>query len=195
LGLLDRFRSPRLSAPNTRADWAAAGVWRDWPAPHNLVVGESHYQSHIRTLAGQPSEVGWCVPVPVVITRDFHNKYDENAWTASVNGGLVGHLRRDVAEAMVVACDPADCKSFTVPGVVRGGWLDAELFGVHVWLDRLLSPGPEVHLDNPDTEVSWPPGDNERAAPAAAVAGWYADPAGQGLRWWDGTRWTEHLRR
>jgi hypothetical protein len=24
--------------------------------------------------------------------------------------------------------------------------------------------------------------------------GWYADPGGQGLRWWDGTAWTEHVR-
>jgi hypothetical protein len=22
--------------------------------------------------------------------------------------------------------------------------------------------------------------------------GWYQDPTGPGLRWWDGTRWTEH---
>ena len=22
--------------------------------------------------------------------------------------------------------------------------------------------------------------------------GWYQDPSGPGLRWWDGTRWTEH---
>jgi hypothetical protein len=24
-------------------------------------------------------------------------------------------------------------------------------------------------------------------------AGWYDDPSGQGLRWWDGERWTEHV--
>jgi hypothetical protein len=24
--------------------------------------------------------------------------------------------------------------------------------------------------------------------------GWYTDPGGQGLRWWDGTAWTEHVR-
>lgn len=24
-------------------------------------------------------------------------------------------------------------------------------------------------------------------------AGWYDDPSGQGLRWWDGDRWTEHV--
>ena len=23
--------------------------------------------------------------------------------------------------------------------------------------------------------------------------GWYPDPQGQGQRWWDGTRWTEHV--
>jgi hypothetical protein len=32
------------------------------------------------------------------------------------------------------------------------------------------------------------------ATPAAAPAGWYADPAGSGRwRWWDGQRWTDHL--
>jgi hypothetical protein len=30
------------------------------------------------------------------------------------------------------------------------------------------------------------------ADPAAAPPGWYADPQGAGLRWWDGQRWTEH---
>jgi hypothetical protein len=24
-------------------------------------------------------------------------------------------------------------------------------------------------------------------------AGWYDDPSGQGLRWWDGEKWTEHV--
>jgi hypothetical protein len=24
-------------------------------------------------------------------------------------------------------------------------------------------------------------------------AGWYDDPSGEGLRWWDGERWTEHV--
>jgi hypothetical protein len=31
-------------------------------------------------------------------------------------------------------------------------------------------------------------------AASSAPAGWYSDPAGSGqLRWWDGTRWTEHV--
>ena len=32
----------------------------------------------------------------------------------------------------------------------------------------------------------------EASAPALPAAGWYADPEGQGRRWWDGAAWTEH---
>ncbi|MBI1759150.1 MAG: DUF2510 domain-containing protein [Actinobacteria bacterium] len=28
----------------------------------------------------------------------------------------------------------------------------------------------------------------------AEQGAWYADPNGAGLRWWDGTMWTEHTR-
>lgn len=30
--------------------------------------------------------------------------------------------------------------------------------------------------------------------PQSPPAGWYSDPEGSGLRWWDGTRWTEQVR-
>lgn len=30
------------------------------------------------------------------------------------------------------------------------------------------------------------------AAPAMAPAGWYPDPSGMGVRWWDGAQWTAH---
>ncbi len=29
-------------------------------------------------------------------------------------------------------------------------------------------------------------------SPASPQPGWYQDPTGPGLRWWDGNRWTEH---
>ena len=28
--------------------------------------------------------------------------------------------------------------------------------------------------------------------PSPPPAGWYEDPGGSGLRWWDGVQWTEH---
>ena len=193
MGLLQRLRPPQLDPPNTREDWAATEHWRAWPSPHNLVVGESHRQQHIRTLAGEPREGGWCVPVNVTFTRDSANPHDANAWAAHVSGGHVGYLRRDIAEHLSAACDPAGCHTFVVPGVVRGGWLDADMFGVHVWLDRLITPGPEIHISGIDTEVSWPPDDDERSARPLPPAGWYRDPQGA-ERWWDGAQWTEHRR-
>lgn len=35
----------------------------------------------------------------------------------------------------------------------------------------------------------------ETATQTAPVPGWYQDPQGQGLRWWDGTGWTTHTQQ
>lgn len=35
----------------------------------------------------------------------------------------------------------------------------------------------------------------ESATQTAPVPGWYQDPQGQGLRWWDGTGWTTHTQQ
>lgn len=34
----------------------------------------------------------------------------------------------------------------------------------------------------------------EESSSRSPAPGWYADPGGQGLRWWDGTKWTEQVR-
>ena len=34
---------------------------------------------------------------------------------------------------------------------------------------------------------------DQDATTGTPPAGWYADPSGAGQRWWDGTRWTEHV--
>jgi uncharacterized protein DUF2510 len=35
----------------------------------------------------------------------------------------------------------------------------------------------------------------ETATQQAPVPGWYQDPQGQGLRWWDGSGWTTHVQQ
>jgi hypothetical protein len=34
----------------------------------------------------------------------------------------------------------------------------------------------------------------EGSSSPTPVPGWYTDPEGQGLRWWDGTQWTQQVR-
>ncbi len=46
-----------------------------------------------------------------------------------------------------------------------------------------------------DTEaVSQSATEDEAATPATIPPGWYADPSGDGERWWSGDSWTEHVR-
>lgn len=35
----------------------------------------------------------------------------------------------------------------------------------------------------------------ETSTQTAPVPGWYQDPQGQGLRWWDGNGWTTHVQQ
>ena len=52
--------------------------------------------------------------------------------------------------------------TFTVAGVLRGGWDSQSHLGVHVWLDRLVTPGPGLELPDPDYyAVGWPPHEAE----------------------------------
>ena len=34
--------------------------------------------------------------------------------------------------------------------------------------------------------------EDQTTSSSTPAAGWYPDPQGQGLRWWDGSTWTEH---
>lgn len=39
----------------------------------------------------------------------------------------------------------------------------------------------------------WAPPTQNPPPPVAVAPGWYPDPRGQGLRWWDGRQWTPHV--
>ena len=44
----------------------------------------------------------------------------------------------------------------------------------------------------PTTETVTEPADAATATPPGPPAGWFPNPTGLGLRWWNGTSWTEH---
>lgn len=159
-----------LASANVEPGWLSTGTWRSWGAPLNAIAGEHHKQAALFALCGPPRTNGYLLPVEVDFAREPTNPYDGNAIAASINGSPVGYLRREIAAVMASGLDQAGCASFRLCGVVRGGSHSASEFGVHVWVDRRLGPGPEILLGGEPPqhwEVPWPPYEGEGEAEQA----------------------------
>ncbi len=163
--LFGREGATGLLAPTIDARWADAD-WRTWEPPANLVVGESHHLDSFAALAGSPRQAGYLLPVTVNFVREPGNHYDAKAIRVEVDGRHVGYVQRGVAAELSPSLDGAGCKSFTLAGVIRGGSTSAPNFGVQVWLDRRLTPGPSFS-GVPVSLASWPPAED---------AGWVERP-------------------
>jgi hypothetical protein len=138
-----------LPAANTAADWIERRSWLRWGYPANAIRGESQYQDTIRNLPGITPGLVEDVrlePVEVDLVRELTNRYDRFACQALVAGSLVGYLARECASVLAPLVDAAGVSSWRVAGAVVGGSHGADLYGVHIWLDRRLTVGP-----------SWPP--------------------------------------
>jgi len=80
---------------------------------------------------------------------------------------------------------------YVLPGLV--GFVLVLSTQGHRRLGDLAAGTYVVRKDAVGQPVPGPGGAPSPPAAAAAPAGWYADPYGQArVRWWDGTRWTEH---
>jgi hypothetical protein len=154
MGLLDRFRRAQATPAKTPTGWES-GAWREWDCPRN-VIREGHYQEVLVRLCGPVGGDGYPIPVDVLLRREPRNKYDPNAVSAHVGGQHVGCLRAEVAAQVARPCDRAGISGWAVPGLIRGGSKRAGNFGVHVWMARLLSPGPLVEIAPHLWEVWWP---------------------------------------
>jgi hypothetical protein len=156
-------RKAEPERPAVPADWIAAQRWIAWEAPRNYVAGEHSYRRALAKLAGPTCEDGYCLATEVVFVREQGNAYDP---TAEVRGQHIGYLRRHPAAQVAGSLDRV--RSFAVCGLIHGGSTDAPNLGVHVWLDRVLTPGVALNLP-PDDEwsVPWPPHDRELEPRAA----------------------------
>jgi hypothetical protein len=156
-------RKYELSEINVDQDWITSDAWRTWESPRNFVAGESHYRPALRRLTGKPRSGGYLTPVEVHCIREPRNQYDGNAFRVEVNGEHVGYLARHIALQLAGPLDKARCSTFSVCGILRGGQKTGEDVGVHVWLNRRLSPGPDLKLADDAMDVTWPPHNHEGA--------------------------------
>jgi HIRAN domain len=157
-------RSAELACANVAPRWAESGEWLTWGSPRNLVAGESYHLGELQSLCGEPTENGYLQPVEARFIREPSNPYDPNAWRVEVAGIPIGHARRELAAVLSETLDRVGCSSFNVCGVLRGGSFDAPNIGVHVWLERRTTEGPEIVFLDAVGEVVWPPYDGEGSA-------------------------------
>lgn len=150
----------RLAAINVTVGWKQ-GSWIDWPAPRNVVAGESHYQEALVAIAGPICERGYCLPVEALLIREPSNPYDPNAIRVEVAHRKIGYVARAIAAQLADGLDEAGCSAFSVCGVVRGGSETARTLGVHLWLDRRVSLGPQIAFHDDEGVVAWPPNEGE----------------------------------
>ncbi len=101
------------------------------------------------------------MPIEVDLIREPRNPYDGNAIRAEVRGWHVGHIAKEIAFQIAPVFDRGRLSRIRVCGVLRGGSKSAPNLGVHIWLDRRLSPGIEAQFADRAGEVEWPPHPSE----------------------------------
>jgi hypothetical protein len=155
-------RRVELAPVNVPDDWATGDAWRAWPSPRNWVRGESHHRKELRQLCGgEPRGTGYLMPVEVDLIREPRNPYDRNAIRVEVDGWHVGYIGREIAMQLAPVFDSGRLSEVRVCGVLRGGAKTAPDLGVHIWLDKRLSPGFEASFADTVGAVPWPPSPHE----------------------------------
>ncbi len=188
------FHKPKLAAPNVPPRWKESKDWASWEPPINAVHGESHRQDALWSICGSqgPKRGGYTTFANVLIAREPNNPVDRNALRVTVGGLHVGYVAREIAEQLSPGLDKAKVRDFTVPGVVRGGSPDSPSLGIHLWLGRRITSGPEVTIEDDVARserfrVAWPPvTDSPIKAPARPgddVPGVYTGGSQHGGRW------------
>lgn len=88
------------------------------------VVGESHYQDNLRTIAGGPQKYSAHIETTATIISETDNPHDPNACRVEINGLVVGHLSRTDARTYRAQLARAGRPQAVVhtPALIAGGW-------------------------------------------------------------------------
>ncbi|MDQ1700608.1 MAG: hypothetical protein QOG34_2471 [Frankiaceae bacterium] len=101
------------------------------------IVGESFHEDYIRQIRSRYADREF----EIVLVPEPNNPYDPNAVAIHVDGGIVGHLARDMAASWQPRVLAAAAEGFVVAGTaaIFGGTQDKPnlgVFGAAPW------PGP-----------------------------------------------------
>lgn len=82
-----------------------------------------------------------------------------------------------------------------VAGFLLAWWTACSLVGLVMWsIDAIRNHSRHRPWPVPLNVQFWPLRFTREEPTPQIAAGWYPDPVyGEGLRWWDGERWTERL--
>jgi hypothetical protein len=173
------------------------------PGASMQVTGEDQ---HLDVLAPLVSGAG-----QAAVIATLHEVTEQKARSAKqvlevrIDDRPVGRLTPAMSDHLLAAVREAERYRIIlyVRASVRGNALKAQVTIYptkaadlpQAWIDELATRGSVQSFT--ETPAGSSQGDREpgpETAPPAALppAGWFRNPSGPGLRWWDGTMWTEH---
>lgn len=88
------------------------------------IVGESHYQDALESIAGPKCEDGYDLPVEIELRREPDNPYDSDAIMCLIDGKLVGYINREDTHRLQPLLQKAERqgRKAQMAGRIAGGW-------------------------------------------------------------------------
>jgi len=124
-----RLKTEANSSATTNEKDDASSTMFSWPANGNFlfdIVGESHYQPAIKSLAGNHGDHEPNVYCEAILTPDDNNAHDEKAVIVKIDGWTVGHLSREDARSFRRRLAAKQLKGMSTKCRARivGGWIN-----------------------------------------------------------------------
>lgn len=88
------------------------------------IVGESHRQAALESIAGPKESTGKEFECTAVVSRERNNKHDPNALVVTIDKKKVGYISRQDNKRLIAELGD-DGFPLTVPAVIIGGWRSA----------------------------------------------------------------------